>query len=102
MKLLAVHVPKLGMPDVYDGRDKHMRPEEPHPNEGIPLSPGADIGSALALFTSQVEPPPYPPTRVGHDPQSRLQYSSHHCNVGAVPQQPPVFQLAVFGEAGCF
>ena len=75
-----------------------MGSEEPHRNEGVPLSPWADIGCTLALLTSQVQPPPYPPTGVGHDPQPRLQYSSHHCNVGAVPQQPPVAQLAVFGK----
>ena len=102
MNLLAAHMPRLVMPDVYDGCDKRVRSEGPHPNEGIPLSPRADIGSTLALLTSQVQPPPYPPTGVGHDPQPRLQYSSHHCNVGAVPQQPPIAQLAVFGKTGGF
>ncbi len=95
-------MPRLGMPDANDDCDKHVRPGEPYPNEGIPLSPRADIGSALALLTSQVQTPPYPPTGVGHDPQPRLQYSSHHCDVGAVPQQPPVVQLAVLGKAGSF
>ncbi len=100
--LLAAHMLRLGMPDVYDDHDKHARSEEPHPNEGIPLLPRADIGSTLALLTSQVQPPPYPAIGMGHDPQPRLQNSSHHCNVGAVPQQPPVSQLAVFGKAGGF
>ncbi len=97
--LLAAHMLRLGMPDVYDDHDKHARSEEPHPNEGIPLLPRADIGSTLALLTSQVQPPPYPAIGMGHDPQPRLQNSSHHCNVGAVPQQPPVSSLLCLAKS---
>ena len=30
-----------------------------------------------------------------HDSQPSLQYGGHNCNVGAMPQQPAVVQLAV-------
>ena len=56
-----------------------------HPYQVLPLTSTADIGSALALLTGKVKPFAHPPTSMRHDPQPRLQDSSHHCNVGAVP-----------------
>ena len=58
-----------------------------HPYQVMPLAATADIGSALALLTGQVQPLANPPTSMRHDPQPRLQDGSHHCNVGAMPQQ---------------
>ena len=37
---------------------------------------------------------------MGHDSQPCLQYGSHHCNVGAMPQQLAVGQLAVLSKVG--
>lgn len=73
-----------------------------YPDEVLAPAATGDIGCALALLTCKVQPPADPPTGMGHDPQPRLQNSSHHCNVGAMPQQPPVVKVAVFGETCCF
>lgn len=59
----------------------------------------SDVASALAVLTSQVQPPAHPPPSIGHDPQPSLDDSSHDSNVGAMPQQLAVVQLAVLSKA---
>ena len=79
-----------------------MQRQTPYSYQIFPFVPTADIGSTLALLAGKVQTPTHPPTGMGHDPQPRLQNGCHHCNVGAVPQQPPVAQLAVPGKSSGF
>ena len=70
-----------------------------YPNQVLPRTATADVGSALAVLAGKVQPFAHSAIGVRHDPQPSFQNGSHNCNVGAMPQQFAVVQLAVLGKA---
>ena len=48
------------------------------------------ICSRLAVFRGKVDALAYPPPRVWHDPEARLEYGCHHSHIGTVPQEATI------------